>query len=783
MQGNRVVYNHGTRNIGLMSDSDLERNLGLPATIAISMGSMIGSGIFILPGVAFKVAGPSVVFAFLLGGLLTVPAALSAAELATAIPESGGSYTYIQRGMGPVIGTVAGVGNWMVLNFKTALALVGGLPYLVFLFPAIEDFGSSLGPVELSAVVILSVVLTVLFTAINVASSDGAGQAQNVIVLVMMAVLGLVIVVSLPDVATSDPTTVTEFDSAGSFLAATSLVFVAYAGVIKVTSVAEEIKNPSRNIPLGIIISLAVTTFVYVAVTYIAIDVVDVTGLIAGDTPISEGGLADNGEGAIIAIAAENIIGAPGAVLVVAAALLALASTANSGILSASRYPFAMARDGLANSEFGQVNPATDTPIVSVLVTGGAVVFMVVFLPIDEVARFGAAFQIIVFVLVSGAVIGFREANPGEYSPSYIAPAYPYLQLFGVFSGIGLLTQLGGLAFAGTIVITALSVVYYYAYARLQPSTEGTVKTELRGELVEAAESQTQSLLNREGEYRILVALWNPESADDRMGEQDELLDIVSTLASHGLDLRIDVVEFEQSRRTSFDEEHPEIDTADPPWVQTYDDVSYRRVSTRNVRESIVEYATYNDIDLVAHTFAGDTGRLGFVSDDLEWALENAHCDSAVLVGDSPDTVEKITLLSSGPTYAPTKLLLADALATAHTAVLEIVHLVDEDDERERGRVESYLDAVREELTAPVTVQIVETDDPAAEAVRRSRDADITLTELDLSTVWRRLRPVPTVAAGLDSTSPTVFVYSDNLLNYQTIYKRILMRYVFRGLR
>jgi amino acid transporter len=767
-----------------MSDEELERSLGLPATIAISMGSMIGSGIFILPGVAYLEAGESasVVLAFLLGGVLTVPAALSAAELATAIPESGGSYTYIQRGMGPVIGTVAGVGNWMVLNFKTALALIGGLPYLVFLVPQIADFGLSVGPVELSAVVVLSVVLTVGFTAVNVASSDGAGQAQNVIVVLMMAVLGLVILVSVPDVARSDPSGVVDIQT-GGFFAATSLVFVAYAGVIKVTSVAEKIKRPDRNIPLGIIISLAVTTLVYIAITYIAVVTVDISGLVESAVPVSQGGLESDGEGAIIAIAAENIIGSWGAVLIVAAALLALASTANSGILSASRYPFAMAKDGLANREFGTLNAQTGTPVVSILATGGAVIFMVVFLPIDSVARFGAAFQIVVFILVSGAVIGFREADPTEYSPSYLAPAYPYLQLFGIVSGVGLLTQLSTLAFVGAVTITVLSVAYYYAYARLRPTTEGTVKTEVREELVDAAENQTQSLLNREGEYRILIALWNPGGEDDRTGRRDDLVDIVSTLDSHNLDLNIDVVEFEQSRKTTFDEEHPDIDADDPSWVQTYDNVSYRQVSARNVRESIVEYATYNGIDMIAHAFASDTGRIGFVADDLEWALENAHCNSVVLTGDSLDTVEKVTLLSSGPTFVPTKLLLADALAVAHTAHLEIVHLVEENAPEEHRRAESYLDAVLAELIAPTTSQIIETDDPMTEATRLSRDADIVLAELDLSTLWRRLQPVPTVAAGLDSAGPAVFVYSDNLLNYQTIYKRILVRYVFRGLR
>lgn len=767
-----------------MSGSDLERSLGLPATIAISMGSMIGSGIFVLPGVAYLEAGESasVVLAFLVGGILTIPAALSAAELATAIPESGGSYTYIQQGMGPVIGTIAGVGNWMVLNFKTALALIGGLPYLVFLFPQIAEFGISVGPIQLSAVVVLSVVLTLVFTAINVASSDGAGQAQNLIVVVMMAVLALVILANVTNVVNSDPSGVVDIQ-AGGFLAATSLVFVAYAGVIKVTSVAEEIKNPDRNIPLGIIISLAVTTFVYVAITYIAIITVDISGRVEGDLPVSEGGLDASGEGAIIAIAAENVLGTVGAVLIVAAALLALASTANSGVLSASRYPFAMARDELANSEFGQINPATGTPVVSVLVTGAAVVFMVVFLPIDEVAKFGAAFQIIVFILVSVAVIGFREANPDEYAPTYLAPAYPYLQLFGVVSGILLLTQLSTLAFIGTVTITALSIVYYYGYARLQSPSEGTVKKGLRENLLETASNQTQSLLNRKGEYRVLIALWDLESVEETDDRMEELLDIVSTLDRHDLDLNVDVVEFEQTRKSTLGEEHPEIDTDGAISAEMYNNVSYSRVEAHDVSEAIVEYATYNQIDLIAHTFVPDSGRIGFLNDDLEWVIEHAHCDSLVLTGGQSSTIDKVAILSAGPTTVPTKILLADALAVAHSAHLEFTQLVSTGDVAARQQAESYFDAIRENLSATTSMQVVETDEVEQEAIRLSQQADVTLTELDINTPLRRLRPVATVAAGLDSAVPAILVYSDNLLNYQTIYKRILMRYIFRGLK
>jgi hypothetical protein len=281
----------------------------------------------------------------------------------------------------------------------------------------------------------------------------------------------------------------------------------------------------------------------------------------------------------------------------------------------------------------------------------------------------------------------------------------------------------------------------------------------------------------------VLIALWDHKDGIDRSGDKDTLLDVVSTLSSRGLDPNIDVVEFERSRKETLNEKHPNISNDVPAWVEEYDDVSYYRVTARDVRESIVEYATYNDIDIVAHSFAPDTGRVGFVNDDLEWVVENTPCDSVVLSGGSPKTVEKVTLLSDGLTYVPTKLLLADALAVAHNAHLELVHLLGPDSPRERSRTESYLDTVSDDLLAPITTRIVETDDSEGEAARLSRDSDIMLTELDLSTIRSRFQPRPLIAAGLDSDIPAVFVYSDNLLRYQTLYRRILMRYVFRGLR
>ncbi|MDX1611279.1 MAG: amino acid permease, partial [Candidatus Thermoplasmatota archaeon] len=109
---------------------ELERDLGLYAVITVSVGAMIGSGIFVLPGLAAAIGGPAVILAYLLAGLIVLPAALSKAEMATALPHSGGTYLYIDRAMGPMLGTIAGLGVWFSLVFKSAFALVGLGAYL-----------------------------------------------------------------------------------------------------------------------------------------------------------------------------------------------------------------------------------------------------------------------------------------------------------------------------------------------------------------------------------------------------------------------------------------------------------------------------------------------------------------------------------------------------------------------------------------------------------------------------------------------------------------------------
>ena len=226
----------------------LERNLGLYAVFTISIGAMIGSGIFVLPGLAAEITGPSVMLAFLLAGAIVLPAALSKSEMATAMPEAGGTYLYIDRAMGPLMGTVAGIGVWFALVFKAAFALAG--------------LGGYLGHLADIPVKPVALGIAVALITLNVLGAKVTGRAQALLVTGVLSVIAYFVMRGSINV---DSTNFEPFlkDGFSGLLTATALIFVSYAGVTKIASVAEEVKRPSRNIPLGILISIGLMMILY----------------------------------------------------------------------------------------------------------------------------------------------------------------------------------------------------------------------------------------------------------------------------------------------------------------------------------------------------------------------------------------------------------------------------------------------------------------------------------------------------------------------------------------
>lgn len=457
---------------------ELERGLGLTSIIAISMGAMIGSGIFILPGIAMAEAGPAVILAFIIAGFLVLPAAVSIAELGTAMPEAGGDYVFIERGMGPTAGTIAGLGTWLMLMFKGALALVGGMYYLsvVMALPGIEA---------------VAVVIGTILIIVNIVGVKQTGGLQIVMVVVMVLILALFVSFSMLNVEKSHFQPFFDGGATG-LISATVMVLISYGGVTKVAAVAEEIKNPGRNLPLGLLLSLIVTTALYGLIVYVLVGLVDSETLSGSHVPMVD--------------AVEPFFGQIGIVLIVTATMLALISTANAGILTASRYPFALSRDKLIPEFFAHVSKKFHTPVTAIAITGGAMLLIIVALPVEDIAKTAGAFQIVVYVLVNIALIAFRVRKPDWYNPEFHSPLYPWIQIFGIISGVALLSQMELLPLIGGVGIVIFGAIWFYFYGRKRVVSKSIIAEAI-------AEKMEPDYTTKP--YRILVPIASPDTQRD----------------------------------------------------------------------------------------------------------------------------------------------------------------------------------------------------------------------------------------------------------------------------
>ena len=450
-----------------MGGDDLHRSLGLYPTMMISMGAMIGSGIFVLPALGYKKAGPAVILAYVLAAAVVLPAALSKAEMATAMPESGGTYLYIDRALGPLFGTIAGVGAWFSLVFKSSFALVGLGAYLLLF-----------APLSQGAVVYVALALGVVVVALNISGTKLSGQVQAVIVSLVVVSLAAY---TLNAGFTIDPTRYTPFSTSGGggVVTAAAFVFVSYAGVTKVASVAEEVKDPGRNLPRAILGSMTIMTVLYVAVVGAIVGLSDPDILKSGGPGGTTASLTPMADGA------EVLLGGFGVLFISIVAVVALTSMANAGILSSSRFPLAMSRDDLFPEVFGRIDRRFATPRNAVLLTGALLLTLIAFVPVIELAKLASAFQILVFSVINVALVAFREADVPSYQPEFKAPGYPYVQAFGFLAGLGLLTQMGTLPILGAAGIIVGSILIYVLYGRSRTDRTGAAGTILhshRGE-------------------------------------------------------------------------------------------------------------------------------------------------------------------------------------------------------------------------------------------------------------------------------------------------------------
>ena len=424
----------------------LKKELTLLNVYAIATGTTLSAGFFLLPGIAFNEAGPAVVLSYMIAAIPLIPAMFSMVELSTAMPRAGGAYYFLDRSMGPFVGTIGGLGTWLALVFKTAFALIGMGAYLSIFWPEVP-------------IVMLAVILAVLFGIVNLFGAKKTGTFQVFMVFALLLILLAFIGKGIPEINSVhfegffDKGTVSIISTAG-------LVYISYVGVTNIASVAEEVQNPERNLPLGVFLAIGTAIIVYAVGTTIMVGVLPANELAQDLTPVAS--------------TAAIIFGEWGKIAVTVAAVIAFASVANAGILSASRYPLAMSRDHLIPSKLAKLT-ARNIPHYGIAVTVVLIILLILTLDIARIAKLASAFQLLMFAFICLAVVVMRESQIEAYDPGYRSPFYPWMQIFGVFSPLWLIAEMGALPILFSLGLVTLGTVWYFAYAQNRVVRSGAI--------------------------------------------------------------------------------------------------------------------------------------------------------------------------------------------------------------------------------------------------------------------------------------------------------------------
>ncbi len=489
----------------MKASEDLRRELGFWSALTIGAGTMIGAGIFLLAGVAVELTGPGAIFSYLVAGLVCILTAASAAELATGMPTSGGDYFFVSRSLGPALGAISGVGIWLSLTVAIAFYLYGLGEYLSQFLPFTPFWGALGGGI--------------LLTAVNVIGAKESGRIQIAVVLTLLGILGVFVGFGVFHVEGENFTPFLPFGTE-PILGTTALVFVSFLGFVKIAAVAEEVKDPGRNLPRALIGSVALVTVLYVLIVLVIAGVFSQRTIGAVRDPLTA--------------AAREMMGGPGGAIIIFAGLLATVSSANASIMASSRINLAMARDRLVPGWFSAIHEKLLTPHRAILATGLVALCFLLLESLEDLAKIASSLQLYSYAALNVGCVVLRASGPEWYRPSYRTPFYPWAQLFAAASCVAIILYSGLFAQVAVVSLIVLSLAWYALWGRTRVDIDHAVP-ELRSRWADlklraffrpgatfeeavSAEAPVERELDPEGARRVMVALANPEHEADLLG-------------------------------------------------------------------------------------------------------------------------------------------------------------------------------------------------------------------------------------------------------------------------
>ncbi|MFW5984856.1 MAG: amino acid permease [Halanaerobiaceae bacterium] len=619
----------------IKTDKKLGRSLGFFPVFAIGTGTMIGAGIFILPGIAASSAGPAAILSFVLGGLIAMATALSMAELATGMPRAGGTYYFISRAMGPIFGNVIGLGAWLALVFKGSFALVGLAEYMHYLIPA--------------PILLMAILSGIALIVINYRGAESSGALQNGIVIGLFIILISFITLGFFNLEGENLTPFVPYGS-GSIFVTTGLIFVSYLGITQLAAISEEVKDPSRNLPRAFIASVGVVTILYAGIMFIVNGILPLDNLGSSSTPLID--------------VAQILGGSIGVIIIIIAGFFATVSTANAAIFSSSRFPFAMGRDRLIPEKFVDIHDDFGTPARSIVITGVVMILFVLFFDVEQLAKLGSTFNVLIFVLINISVVILRRKKQKWYKPSFLDPLYPFTQIFGIVASLSLVPQLGLFPFLFTIVVMIIGILWFAFYGREQALPEYG--------LLDIIDEDQIPVSIEENKKRIIVSINSPEHEKDLIELANQMGDVIIGLHVQKVPPQ---TELGAAQRNYKDSQEDRLIVEEFEQDVCTEDCRFIQVFSHDVAETILEQAEHEYADLLIMGWNRNEDHF-FGSDIPHKVMSHARSHLAILKGYFPEKLEKILIPYGGGDSSNYAVYLARRLGKATGAEIKLLRII-----------------------------------------------------------------------------------------------------------
>lgn len=451
-----------TKNIEAMialqrGNGQLRRSLTALDLVLLGVGAIIGTGIFVLTGTGAMMAGPALPIAFVIAGIACCLSAFAYAEFASSIPVAGSIYTYSYATLGELVAWFAGWVLMLEYGLVTATVAVGWSGYFQGL---LAGLGVSV-PVALSAapgaipgvatlVNLPALIIVLLIAGLLTLGVKRAAWFNNAMVAIKISVILIVVVVGARYVKPENWHPYMPFGWQGVFGAA-AIMFFSFIGFDAVSAAAEEVKNPKRDLPIGIIVSLALCTLLYVVVAAVMTGMTPYSAFAGVANPVSMAltAVGEDGVAAIIDV---------GAVVGMITVMLVMA-------YGHTRIIFAMSRDGLLPAPLARVHPRFATPHVATCLVGVAISATAAFVPLRVLAELANFGTLTAFALVSIAVIVLRRTRP-DLPRAFRCPGMPFIPMLAALACIFLLLQLQSHTWLFFGVWVAIGTLIYFFYSR-----------------------------------------------------------------------------------------------------------------------------------------------------------------------------------------------------------------------------------------------------------------------------------------------------------------------------